>query len=211
MKKVLILGDSLTLPRHKPEPCAYDDTWPVLLKKNFLVHHVALGGGTIKEIARQLPYHIAYEPDVVIIQSGIVDCAPRALGKLELEVMQQTWFTRKFILPFFKSNNTRLRRIRNKVYSTPSEYASHLGEIKRTLPGALVYALTILPTNQDYEAKVPGIGKRVVQYNSILQKQFGANLISLNDIGAQNIMSDHIHLNRGGHHYVYERIIAVIK
>lgn len=42
MKKILIITDSLALPREKPEICAFEDTWPELLKKNkkFQIHQV---------------------------------------------------------------------------------------------------------------------------------------------------------------------------
>ena len=77
MKKLLLITDSLGLPRLFPEKTEYEDTYPNLLKKHFIIMQYSKGGGTIIELYEQTGYFKAFEPDVIILQSGIVDCAPR--------------------------------------------------------------------------------------------------------------------------------------
>ncbi|HEY9049471.1 MAG TPA: SGNH/GDSL hydrolase family protein [Ohtaekwangia sp.] len=210
MKRILVVGDSLTLPRDKPETCVYQNTWPELLKKSFIVHQVSIGGGTIRDLHRQLEYYKAYNPDIVILQSGIVDCAPRSLSQFEVMVLEKNWFTRKFFLPLVKRNSKFLRKVRGKTYTPAGTFSSFLDKIKKQLPGAKIYSLAILPTNDQYELVVPGITKKVKEYNEILKKHFGTGFISLDEIDRKGIMSDHIHLNEIGHLYVYNILMNTI-
>ncbi|RAW01301.1 SGNH/GDSL hydrolase family protein [Pseudochryseolinea flava] len=206
MKKVLILGDSLTLPRFKPESCKHEDTWPVLLQDYFDVHAISIGGGTIKDLHRQLEYHIAYKPDYVIIQSGIVDCAPRALGLLELEVMQQFWVTKRLVLPIVRKQSKYLRGFRNKTYTTPRDFASYLQKIRMQLGAVEMFSIGILPSCPEYEIIVPGVTKRVKQFNEILKNLFQENFIPTDTIDRAGIMSDHIHLNKDGHQFIFNSV-----
>ena len=60
--KVLILTDSLSLPRTKPEQVDYYQTWPRLLEKKMPGEYVSIGigGGTSTEIVNQATiYYIA--------------------------------------------------------------------------------------------------------------------------------------------------------
>src|SRR5688500_17972440 len=95
-KKILIITDSLGLPRAVPEVCSYEQTWPFLLNNaGYQIHQVSIGGATVSELYRQLEYHYLFLPDLVIVQSGIVDCAPRALGKFESLLLNKFIVTRK--------------------------------------------------------------------------------------------------------------------
>jgi lysophospholipase L1-like esterase len=211
MKRLLVLADSLSLPREQPEHCSYDNTWPQLLKRNFIVHQVSIGGATVKELLRQLEYHKAFQPDLVVIQSGIVDCAPRALSKLELEILSRYKLTRKTILKFIQSRATRFRKLRSTSYTPVPAYRATLEAIVSKLPGAQVFALSILPGNSAYEKLVPGIQTSIVKYNNVLQEVFKERYISLDDIDRTGIMSDHIHLNEAGQGDVYEHILTRIR
>jgi hypothetical protein len=211
MKKVLILGDSLPLPRYKPELCLYNDTWPALIQKDYKVHMVAIGGGTIKDLYRQMEYHMPFQPDYVILQCGIVDCAPRALGKLELEVMQSLWMTKRLVLPLVKRQNRILREVRKKTYTPPKQFESFLGKIKKSLADIPVFSIGILPTCSEYERIVPGVTKRVEQYNDILLRFFNKNFISTAEIDRNGIMSDFIHLNGEGHQFISNKILSKLR
>jgi lysophospholipase L1-like esterase len=94
--KVLCIGDSLALPGHLNR---YEDTWFYKVKKEFkdidfisffkrqLTTDVlcTMGGGEngIDKWPKGGDLLEAYIPDKVIIQLGIVDCAPRLLYKYE--------------------------------------------------------------------------------------------------------------------------------
>ena len=95
--KVLILTDSLGLPRTSPENLAYEDTWCYSLKDKYDVLQISIGGGVIGEIYKQCQYYKGFKPDIVIIQMGIVDCAPRILGKTENLLLNSNPVTRKIL------------------------------------------------------------------------------------------------------------------
>ena len=79
--RVLCIGDSLGLPR---EECPYEATWFYRLNNfyegiDFVDYFVR--GVTIQDLLERFDtYFQYYEPDVVIIQTGVVDCAPRYIN-----------------------------------------------------------------------------------------------------------------------------------
>lgn len=100
-KKVLCIGDSLALPGHLNK---YEDTWFYNLKQNFPDYDfisffkrqlttdvlVKMGGG--KEGVDKMPNGADclefYKPDIVVLQLGIVDCAPRLLNKYDKVIIR---------------------------------------------------------------------------------------------------------------------------
>lgn len=101
MKKVLCIGDSLALPGHLNK---YEDTWFYKLKRKFPEHDfisffkrqlttdvlVTMGGGLdgIDEMPKGADCLEFYNPDIVILQLGIVDCAPRLLNKYDKIILK---------------------------------------------------------------------------------------------------------------------------
>jgi hypothetical protein len=210
MKRILVLGDSLSLPREKPEPCAYDDTWPRLLAQEYVVHQVSIAGGTIRDFYRQLPYYLSFKPDYVIMQIGIVDCAPRALSQFELMFLEKFSLSRRYILPVIKKYSVKLRSIRKISYTKPDAFVAILTKIKRLLPTTTFVSIGILPTSEEYEQIVPGVTESRAFFNTILRREFGLTFISVDDLDRKGIMSDHIHLNRIGQAEVYRKLKAFL-
>ncbi|MBI3217923.1 MAG: SGNH/GDSL hydrolase family protein [Bacteroidetes bacterium] len=210
MKKLLVLGDSLSLPRLQPEFCSYEDTWPTLLRQHFNVHQVSLGGGTITDIVRQVEYHKVFNPDIAVIQCGIVDCAPRALSIFELEFIKKLWGIRTILLPVIKRYSRKIRGLRSKTYTTPKVFKNCLALIKETFPNSTILVIGILPPCTEYEIQVPGVSARINQFNAILKLQAGQNYISLDQIERTSIMSDYVHLNPAGQRFVYEKIRTLL-
>lgn len=112
MKKVLCISDSLGLPR--PE-VKYEETWIKLLKLKYpefdyiTLFRRALTSSFLSEgnFNEYLKY---YDPNIVILQLGIVDCAPRYLRdksiikkierRLPIKLKSYFWF-------FWKSTHDR--------------------------------------------------------------------------------------------------------
>ena len=87
--KILLLSDSIALPRVRPEKVTFEETYPNLLRqKGFKIHQVSIGGATSTTLLSQLHYHIHFSPDIVILQVGIVDCAPRFANKYEIFIIR---------------------------------------------------------------------------------------------------------------------------
>ncbi len=72
MKKMLIITDSLGLPRPKPEIVEYNDTWVKKISIYYDVWQYSSGGATISDLYSQIEYHKMFNPDIVLIQSGIL-------------------------------------------------------------------------------------------------------------------------------------------
>lgn len=205
-KRILLLTDSLALPRAEPERCEYEDTWPELLKKHgYIVHQVSIGGATISELLSQCNYHKMFNPDVVILQSGIVDCAPRFASKLELQILRKIPIVGKWMLNLLSKR--KVRKYRNKTYTSPDGYKRGMHNVKTFYKGCKVYAIDILPSQPDYEKILEGITKNIGEYNSIIYSVFGDNVIKMEKMPAEGIMKDFHHINSIGHQYVYQSIL----
>jgi len=100
-KKILCIGDSLALPGHLNK---YEDTWFYKLKQNYPSFDfisffkrqlttdvlVTMGGGEggVDNWPKGADCFEAFMPDVIILQLGIVDCAPRLLNTFDKIVIK---------------------------------------------------------------------------------------------------------------------------
>lgn len=206
--KVLFLTDSVSLPgkRANKTYVAIEDTYLYRLKKeldNYDIIALALGGATIRDLRNQLNYYASIQPDLVFLQCGIVDCAPRGFGKLELEIFKKLKIFR-FTKPIVKF----LRKYRGHRYTSKKAFKRNLIELQLKLKPKKFYALSILPSNEIYEVKAPGITKNIADYNKILKDN--TNFIDLSDIPRDGILPDHHHINEIGHNFIYDRICELL-
>jgi hypothetical protein len=210
-KRVLILSDSLALPRHIPENVVYEDTWVELFRSanpNSIISQLSIGGATIDKLWSQYFYHKNFRPDICIIQCGIVDCSPRALTEFEQYVINSNRYTRKIgnlIIPKVKGF---LRKNRYIQLTSHSKFRSTLELFKAEKMKTVVVG--IIPAPDEYNIKVPGILENITHYNKILEDVFGDFFIDTNDIKQDCLMSDFHHLNKKGHAAVFEKIQSKI-
>lgn len=199
-KRILILTDSLALPRTFPEVCEHEFTWPENLKsQGHVIHQVSIGGATSRDLLNQIPYHKSFKPDVVILQVGIVDCAPRFLKKYEINLLRKIPYLGNKIIQ--KLNNKWVKKYRKLSYISPFEFRDNIKGIVSSFDNAKIFILGIIPASMDYENLLPGVTQNIRAYNSIL-KSFNALFFDLETILKNGIMSDHHHLNREGHKYI---------
>lgn len=205
-KKILILSDSLPLAREKPEKTEFGETWPQILKKEgFEIYQVSIGGATSTDLLKQAHYHLSFNPDIVLIQVGIVDCAPRFATKFEIEFLTRIPFG-KIILR--KINSPKIRNKRKISYVHVHTFARNLKKIEAIFSGQ-VFFLTILPSNLQYEKTLPGISEQIEKFNKVIYTH--KNIIDLSRITSDGIMSDFHHLNKEGHSFVAREIIKKLK
>lgn len=210
MIKVLVITDSLGLPRKTPEVVLYQETWVHQLSKQFALHQISIGGGVVEDLFTQVEYAKMFDPDIVIVQSGIVDCAPRALTKLESLSLNRFWLTRKILKGILKPGVLKfLRTKRNKKYTEENKFEKNVANFIEAFHEKL-YWIEILPASNEYELLLPGIKKNVEKYNAVLKKQLKGNFIGLDDIKGEHIMSDNIHLSSNGHAYLFSKIKNLI-
>jgi len=202
-KRILLLTDSLSLPRSKPEICTLEQTYPELLRSaNYIVCTVAIGGARSTDLLKQIFYFEGMTFDYIFIQSGIVDCTPRFLTQIELKILRSIPWIGNRIIGLLNKNW--IRNFRAITYTPPKKYAQNIQKFIAGFPKQKVFFIGILPANVIYEQVVKSVTKRINQYNSILSNT--GNYISMENIPSAGIMSDHHHLTPLGHAYIFETI-----
>lgn len=209
---VVILSDSLGLPRSAPERVEVEHTWPQLLRTALpyaTVHQVSLGGATTSELLAQLSYVDGSRIDLLIVQAGIVDCAPRAFSKRELDLLQSFKLGR-LVLAALKGRGTRLlRRIRRISYVQPTVFAANVLSLKNAVRCNILWLEIVGSSN--YDSLVPGITKSIRLFNRIIAERLGDSYVPLSRLRDQELMEDGHHLNEIGHRKVFETLTERIE
>ena len=205
-KRILVITDSLGLPRKDSSGnIGLDNTWPYILRNEYEVFQISLLGETIKYLFdKSLPYSDSYF-DYIIIQSGIVDCSPRAISKREKYLIENIPFVGRIFYPLLKKHKIKLREKRDITYTKIEDYKKYIINFKETFKTSKLIFISILPANNEYEKIVPGIQKNILLFNECL-KSYAPNLIEY-DLELDNIYtSDLHHLNVKGNYFLYNKV-----
>ncbi len=199
----LIITDSVALPRkYNTGMVVWSETYIAKIRTanpNYQVINVSIGGASIKDLRNQLNYYKNLNPEIVLLQCGIVDAAPRAFGRIEMDIIKKLRLFR-LTKPFVKF----LRKYRAHHYASVGEFESLLLAIKNGLNPKQFFALAILPSCEEYEQLLPGITKSITTYNTILKKH--THFIDLSKIPREGISNDYHHMNAIGHQYIYKAL-----
>ncbi len=203
--RVLFLTDSLSLPREGDgEVVKYNETYINLLRKRFpefLIVDCAIGGATIWDLFKQSFYYKYFDPQLVIIHCGIVDCAPRAFTLFEKKLLKKLGLKPKRLIRF-------LRKYRGYRLTPQKKFEKICVRLKNQFFGVPVWSIGIMPASLAYEKKLPGIIKSIAAYNQILAENF--NFIDNREFPLEGILGDHHHLNGYGHKVLTERLNKVL-
>ena len=209
LPKVLVITDSLGFPRDTPELVRYDETWIAILKRRFNsidFIHCGRGGATIRELFQHsFYYHTTLQPALVLIQSGIVDCAPRALTVIEQQVIQRLPIVGAYLSSLARRYAPYLRRRRRISFTSPPAFEDYIGDFEKAFES--IYWIGILPADDDYEKKINGITEAIGKYNAKLRERC---FIPTDDFDRGDIMSDFHHLSVAGHQRLAVKIAEVI-
>ena len=204
MMLVLILGDSLSLPR-PGEGVRYVDTWPYQLERlgrdEFMIVNLSEGGATISTLRKKLAAYLGYyQPDHVILQSGIVDCTPRVLRNWERYVVFRFPFFRSQVRNFLKNNHAPISNARNIVGTSIVRFERELEKIKKMLPASA--GLTVLPIAKAGPALIsssPKVEININSYNDVLCGFCADHEAALMRLPPFELLPDGHHLTRGDH------------
>lgn len=229
--KVLCIGDSLALPR--PD-LLYEDTWICKLKKEFPEWDiisistrgittnilVTQGGDKNSEIfpsgSDTLEFYL---PKFVIIQLGIVDCAPRLIipgsfNSFLVKILPST--LREFYLSFLKKV---IKRKRNRVYVDKKKFKlnilNYLNRCRNCNIEKVIIIGIAIP-DKKMEDKNHEMIHNVNEYNNIYKEicmdfEFASLVFPLNvDNANLNIYFDGYHPNSKGNLLVYNAIMQEI-
>jgi len=197
-KKILVLTDSLAFPRSDPEKVFYTETYIGLLKERFpridFIHY-GHGGSTIVNLYEYSKYfHDTIVPDLVIIQCGVVDCAPRALTFTEQQIIKRVPFINKFLVYLVRKFSGTLRRFRNISYTSEVIFSDYIDAFENIFKK--IVWINILPPPLSYQERVPNILSRINDFNRLFD---ASNNLITSDFNEADIMSDGHHLSASGH------------
>jgi len=227
---VLIQGDSLPLPR---EPVEYEHSWPGLLREHRSDAHVANRSKSEKTTDDMTVDHPIftgrelelYSPETIVVQIGIVDCAPRKLSRAEKEFVISV----PVDIVSRAANHvlTRVRsRSRRRAYVPKDRYRENLREyLTRTAEDGVeqVVLIKILTAGDKYTKKNPSVGDAIRDYNAVIDEvtdefEFATALRPLADAPTEEreIVDDHTiddgyHLDVDGHRRLFDRLRDVLR
>lgn len=221
IKKIVILGDSLGMVSID-DGVSYENTYPYLLKKMACDFEVISRNRRTNDSTRQLEYQnkmddvVMLKPNYVIVQLGIVDCAPRVFGKLESKILSLiSPAVRSHIVNFASKNRRWITKFFPRVYVRCDRYASNMMQLVRLIMenGAVPILIHIFDTNESNRIKSFGIEKNIRSYNEVLSRiAADVTIPIITHNGTEKYMAgDGIHLNRAGHVYLAGRLMHLIK
>lgn len=208
MKKILILGDSIGLPRNDRQVIDID-TWPSILMQKLCGKYIFFSQNfyapTVSEILflRNELFLGGFIPDIVLLQLGIVDCSPRCFLRKELQILKALGLGR-IGRKIASKYHYQLTKIRKTTYVPQVSFKNDIIKLRNSFENATFYVLPIAPANSNIMSKSYGIANNINRYNAILQNIFGDYFLSelfgeMTNNLERLFDHDNIHLSRDGH------------
>ena len=226
-KKILVLGDSLAMPRKDPGevPVHWEDTWPQILgaELGILDYEVINASRRAYEscfLQEDFQEHVVFKhPNIVILQIGVVDGAPRIVSKADRRLFSRFFFP-KFLatqeIAHRKRNRRRLVATNplKKVYTAPESFerlrAEFLGKCRNFNPNIGIIQIPILAHTALMDEISPGYSSNISLYNSIicrLDGQFGLTSFPVAEFYSRRFPKQFL---SDGYHLSVEGNIAIV-
>jgi lysophospholipase L1-like esterase len=220
--KIVIMADSLAMPRSGETNVAFEATYPYLLEQSLRKHPETHDAMIIERGMRRRTIEYVLDewselvelktPDVAVIHVGIVDCAPRVFLRRERQFIERIRpiKLRDSILNFVHKRRPEIVKFRKKVYVPAERFQTLITEVIRRARASSLKSLVfvnIITPPVDMEMRSPGFIANVDVYNDILKTSTngpGIQLIDLNRLikengGVEKLTVDGIHINNEGH------------
>jgi len=210
--RILVAGDSLGLPRphrinnyspdEKELAVAYEETYSSILGRELLKYynfdsHVEVINRskrfyTIKDVNTEFADHLFFfEPDVIVMQVGIVDC----------------WFR----------EHLNGGQMVNKV--DYEQHLLNILNLLKYRPNCRLIIIGISPTSSKMEKKYKGINKEIQTYNQVLKSYVNNKNVFYVDLEkyikpdstAEFLLPDDHHLNKNGNKLIASLLIELLK
>lgn len=218
MYKFMILTGSDGSPRSFPvsEVVQLEETHPYLIRDHFrdsTFWQLSFGGDitAMKLLSQPMAYLTHWNPDIIIVQAGMVDCRPEAFSEFQKEIINKlTW---KFFGRIKKYvYHPALIRRRQLYRVPPKSFRATIKKFKFTFANSKIFWLEICAGTR-YEEARPGLHRRMAEYNKILEQVYGEDFIPVQkkmlEVDGFNTV-DHVHWNKRGHQAVAEILIEKI-
>lgn len=219
MKRIVILGDSLSMPRPN-EGIEYEDTYPYLLSKmgyEVICRSKRANDTKIQTIEQNILDDVVYlKPNILIIHLGIVDCAPRLFSKFERKLLSLLpKIIRIPIINFFSKRRAFFTKIRQISYVNLKSYESNLEKLinrsKKIVEKIII--IKIKNTTNENDSRSFNFNKKIDKYNNVLdklsKKYDGIFLIDPNNF-EDGLLNDGIHINKNMHKYIASEVQKIL-
>lgn len=225
--RILILGDSLPFPRpHKGQPV--DVTWPSLLKAQFPAADIWLRAtprSCILDVIKELNFFTDSLPDfdAIIVQTGIVDCAPRPYPRWIYKLFE-TFFGMAKLRKIERFAHDHLLWLYGHSWVNDKSFAKIIRQIVATAhernPALTTLFVPIAPPTRTIVQTLPGIDHSAAIYNGTIEREtrvlgdtFRCRCVwpfAESDPFAITIEDGH-HLSVVGHRLIADSLAAAIK
>ena len=217
--KILCIGDSLGLPR---EGCSVEETWPSLLRKNYPQHTIIeefqrerLIDNAVKNYNKKFKQ---YGADIIILQLGICDCAPRHIDKKSIvnRLVRRTFDLIGLSDFYWKKVKSRPRRP-NCVYTKPKRFTNLYNKLVSVAvtDRAVVIIIEIGHGGTSVLKSSPYFNSNVDAYNCILKtisKNYNEKVYIVNPLNEvdDDLFVDGYHCNGKGMRKVYVELCGIL-
>jgi hypothetical protein len=212
----LILTDSSGNPRSFPKNDAtqLEETYPYILREKLngsTFWQLSYGNVATEQLCSQaIGYLNHWEPDVIIMQSGLNDCRPEAFSEFQKTVINRFSgplfrYIKKYVFHPMLIKRRQVYRISER------SFRKTLKKVKLIFPQSKIYWLEIC-AGSGYEEIRPGVNKRMEDYNKIIKEIYGNDLVPILEkiISENGFNVDCLHWNKNGHRVVAEILIEKI-
>lgn len=226
---IALYGDSLSLPRPgvvqngQRHIMRLHDTLEPRLGMIVDVLDRGEGATTISALKGKITHDKHYFRDrgfLALLQSGIVDCAPRPVADSTREkIGKLPSFIRKRIIKYLHNNRTKivLKRfyVRTDLSTFQKEYEASLAILKKCYEHT--FCVNICPAPESFEKVSPGVTKQIENYNQVIQaaaSAAGAKLVDVNamirsggDIYDYIVRDDDHHITALTHEWIHANVL----
>ncbi len=220
-KNILIVGDSLGLPR---ENLSYDKTWPYKLISSLPDYHficklqraltsVMINSGVVGD---WLEY---YKPQAVVLQVGIVDCSPRYIkngGFLMKLLGVSPSFIRKTVWSLIKKYGSRSsKNVDVNIVDFESNLLKYINRCEKS-GVERIFIIKIAKSGSAMINRNPEVLNQIIAYNKVIQKLGDSrqNCIIISELEQSDdkcFLEDGYHLNEFGNELLFNSIIRYFK
>lgn len=214
--RIVIIGDSLAMAR-ETEKILLEDTYGYLLKifletkshTDVFIMARRSNDTSIQSADDHLLYDIKqFLPDIVIIQIGIVDCAPRIFGKIERNIIAHlpASFSAK-VINFCSKRRLFLTKYFPKVYVNIKDFETNMRKILDAIKEikAIPMIVNIAKPGPEILSRSYNSLQNVTDYNEVhhrLCAEYNAEYVDAFNITENDkhcLLNDGMHFSKYGH------------
>lgn len=218
-KRIVILGDSLSMPR-PDDGITYNETYAYLLydKGYEVINRSRRANNTSIQAKTQniLDDIIFLDPTSIVIFLGITDCAPRMFTKKETLVLGIfPNFLRKIIIGFFSKHRYFITKLRKITYVSRVNFKKNMNTIIKHAveKNCQIILCTIPETNKTNIERSFNFKENIEMYNETIKKisnKYNLSLVETQKC-SDGLLEDGIHITKNMHHFIFQEIHKVLK